>query len=581
MHESPRGGHNIYMTPAIQQLLARMTRQESLRETDALLLSRFVRNREETAFAAILDRHGRLVWGVCRGLLLNEADAEDAFQATFVALFRGAGRIRQQASLVPWLHATATRIAKKLRRTAARRTRRELHAARPEAAPASPSDEAWESLNFALHEEIARLPELLRAAFVMCVLEGKRHEEAAAQLGVAVGTLSARVSRARKKLLDRLSTRGLTPAIAVVLGTASATVAVPTPLLMWVRHHLADGFVSVPKSIRNLAAAAAGGSSMTLKWIGATGVLGLLFAAFAAWSFLPAPNTAAAPAPKLAADRGVIWVYHPNTDKLATLTAYTPEGRKKEEITIRDGDCYIGLTPDGQKLAFMGKNGKRAGSPQEKGLTVHLREIGDAAEGTDTGIPAGEDYFYPLWSSDMKKAVVARVTARNGVIPSAYQYAIVDIATKKQTILGVPADLLVTRWSPDGGWLLGYQWSNFQHWQRYTLADGKLHSIVKNRVHQYMDVSPDSKTLIGYGHTREGVVGGPLPPLGMNQFDVVTGAVTTGDKWTQTPDDIMVISRWSPDGKRVAHAVRTNTAKGEETGRILVCDPDGGNEVKL
>jgi len=144
-------------------------------------------------------RHGRFVWGVCRGLLLNEADAEDAFQATFVALFRGAARIRQQASLAPWLHATATRIARKVRLTAARRARRELCAARPETAPPVSPDETWESLNFALHEEIARLPELLRAAFVLCVLEGKRHKDAATQCGVPVGTLSARVSRARKR----------------------------------------------------------------------------------------------------------------------------------------------------------------------------------------------------------------------------------------------------------------------------------------------------------------------------------------------------------------------------------------------
>src|SRR5262249_41847848 len=161
---------------------------------------------------------------------------------------------------------------------------RERQAARPEAAPLVPSDATWESLNFALHEEVARLPELLRAAFVMCVLEGRRHEDAAAQLGVPVGTLSARVSRARARLLERLSTRGLSAAVVIALGTASATAAVPSPLLAWVRHHLVDGFVSVPKTIRNLAAAAAGGSSMTLKWISAMGVTGLLLAALTAWS---------------------------------------------------------------------------------------------------------------------------------------------------------------------------------------------------------------------------------------------------------------------------------------------------------
>jgi RNA polymerase sigma factor (sigma-70 family) len=278
MHESPRGGHNTSMKPAIQHVLARVTRHGPIGETDALLLSRFVRDRDGDAFAAILDLHGRLVWGVCRGLLLNEADAEDAFQATFVALFRGAAKIRQRDSLAPWLHATATRIARKTRLTAARRTRRESRAAKPESAPAASSDETWESLNFALHEEIVRLPELLRVAFVLCVLEGKRHEDAAAQLGVPVGTLSARVSRARKRVLDRLSSRGMTPAIAVAFGAASATAAVPGPFVMLLRHHLADGFVAVPMSVRTLAAAAAGGSSMTMKRLTSALVVGVLSA---------------------------------------------------------------------------------------------------------------------------------------------------------------------------------------------------------------------------------------------------------------------------------------------------------------
>jgi hypothetical protein len=133
-------------------------------------------------------------------------------------------------------------------------------------------------LNFALHEEIVRLPELLRVAFVLCVLEGKRHEDAAAQLGVPVGTLSARVSRARKRVLDRLSSRGMTPAIAVAFGAASATAAVPGPFVMLLRHHLADGFVAVPTSVRTLAAAAAGGSSMTMKRLTSALVVGVLSA---------------------------------------------------------------------------------------------------------------------------------------------------------------------------------------------------------------------------------------------------------------------------------------------------------------
>src|SRR5262249_22444643 len=154
------------------------------------------------------------------------------------------------------------------------------------------------------------------------------------------------------------------------------------------------------------------------------------------------------------------------------------------------------------------------------------------------------------------KAIYGRVTARNGVIASAYKYVAVDLASKKETPLNVPGDFLLARCSPDGKWLLGYQYTNFQHWQRYTLADGKLHSIANGPFHAYMDLSPDGKTLIGYGQTRKGVIGGPQPPRGVNRFDVETGAMTTGDRWAGTSEDLLAISRWSPDGKRIAHAVR-------------------------
>jgi hypothetical protein len=251
------------------------------------------------------------------------------------------------------------------------------------------------------------------------------------------------------------------------------------------------------------------------------------------------------------------------------------------EINLSDGDCYLGLTPDGQKVAFAGKDGKLADSPHRKGLTVHLRDIGDGTEGTDTGIPAGPDYTVPIWSPDMKKAVYGTVTARNGVIPSAYRYALVDLGSKKETPLDLPASFNLLRWSSDGKWLLGYQWGLPPNVQRYTFADGKLNTIVRTRFDFYLDLSPDGKTIIGYGLTREGVIGGPLPPCSMNRFDVEIGVMMTGDRWVRKPDDFLVISRWSLDGKRVAHAVRERNAKGEESARIVVCDSDGGDEMKL
>lgn len=278
--------------------------------------------------------------------------------------------------------------------------------------------------------------------------------------------------------------------------------------------------------------------------------------------------------PKVPADKGVIWIYRPKTDKPATLTAYNPDGRKGEEITLRDGDCYLGLTPDGRKIAFRGKGGKLAESPNAKDLTIHLRDIGDGTEGTDTGLPAG----YPVWSHDMKQVVYR---------PAADKYAIMNLATKKSTPLALPPGHCVIGWSKDGSWLLvtppvfGGVYSVYN---RYTLADGKLHKIVDKRFYYYMDLSPDGKTLIGFGEGQQGVDGGPQVPWEIDRFDVATGAMTRADKFAHTPKDSIVMSKWSPDGSRVVHAVRERAPgiePGVESLRIVVCDPDGGNEVRL
>jgi RNA polymerase sigma factor (sigma-70 family) len=301
------------MKPTALHLIVRLSR--SLAGEGALnhagdrdLLDRFAGARDEAAFAALLDRHGRLVWGVCRGLLPNDTDAEDAFQATFVALFRGAAKIRHARSLAPWLHSTATRIAKKVRLAAARRSRHERHAAKAEAAPAMVADEAWQALDLAVHDEVARLPAILRSAFVLCALQGHRHRDAAAQLGVPVGTVSARVSRARKLLMERLRARGLAPLVsasAVACATATVSAGVPQTLLLLVHRQLKDGFASASKTILDLATPMAGGMSMTGKWLSAAALIaGTLFVTIGGVWYANAQRPAnAAPSPGPAADK--------------------------------------------------------------------------------------------------------------------------------------------------------------------------------------------------------------------------------------------------------------------------------------
>jgi RNA polymerase sigma factor (sigma-70 family) len=189
--------------------------------TDADLLGRFVAARDPDAFAALVERHGRLVWAVCRHLA--GPDAEDAFQATFVVLLRNAGRVRKPGSLPAWLHGVAHRVAARARRAARERAGRERRAAVPDRDAAVP-DSAWDRALAAVHEEVARLPEALRVPFVLCALEGRAVTAAAAHLGWKVTTLSARLGRAKETLLARVQARGLAAGAVAALAVAAEAV---------------------------------------------------------------------------------------------------------------------------------------------------------------------------------------------------------------------------------------------------------------------------------------------------------------------------------------------------------------------
>lgn len=188
--------------------------------SDADLLRRFVASRDDAAFAAVVRRHGPMVWAVCRQSVPNRADAEDVFQAVFLALSKSAKSVRRPEHLAGWLHGVAVRIAAKAKRGHSRRTTHEHRTARPEAdAPVAAA--AWDEMLAAVHAEVAALPRSLRAAFVLCDLEGATPAEAAARLGLKANTLSGQLARARRRLLDSLTKRGLGAALAAI-GTAAA-----------------------------------------------------------------------------------------------------------------------------------------------------------------------------------------------------------------------------------------------------------------------------------------------------------------------------------------------------------------------
>jgi RNA polymerase sigma factor (sigma-70 family) len=187
---------------------------------DSQLLEEFLSRREgaaESAFTALLAAHGPMVWDLCRSVLGDEHEAEDAFQAAFLILVRNAGAIRRSDSIGPWLYGVARRVAVRARATAARRPLYEGQAVEMIATPAA-EPERQEQIE-ALHEEVDRLAEKYRAAVVLCYFQGRTHSEAARLLNCPVGTVSVRLSRARELLRSRLTRRGLALPAAWVAAT--------------------------------------------------------------------------------------------------------------------------------------------------------------------------------------------------------------------------------------------------------------------------------------------------------------------------------------------------------------------------
>ena len=204
--------------------------------TDGQLLERFAARGgagAEAAFAALVERHGSMVLRVCRGILRDDHAAEDAFQATFLVLARKGGSLWVRDSVGPWLHRVTRRIAIHARAAADRRKAAEQRAAAM-TSERRRGDSREHDLGPILDEEIDRLPDHYRMPVILCDLEGASYEEAARHLGCAVGTLKSRLARARERLRDRLTGRGVVPApegLGFVLATRPAEAAVPVALM--------------------------------------------------------------------------------------------------------------------------------------------------------------------------------------------------------------------------------------------------------------------------------------------------------------------------------------------------------------
>jgi RNA polymerase sigma factor (sigma-70 family) len=199
--------------------------------SDGRLLERFAHDRDDAAFADLVQRHGPVVLGGWRRLLGHDQDAEDAFQAAFLVVARKAAALDRRGSVAGYLYSVAYRLALRARAAAARRRFHERQIALMSPA-ADSAPEAWADLRPVLDEELSRLPEKHRLPLLLCNLQEKTNAQAALELGWPVGSMSKRLARGRDLLRRRLARRGVTLAggvVAAVLGR-DATAAVPGPL---------------------------------------------------------------------------------------------------------------------------------------------------------------------------------------------------------------------------------------------------------------------------------------------------------------------------------------------------------------
>jgi RNA polymerase sigma factor (sigma-70 family) len=510
-------------------------------ESDQQLLQRFATSRDEEAFALLLRRHGPLVLGVCRRVLGDGPDAEDAFQATFLVLAHKAATVKARRGVGSWLHGVAWRISQKARVAAARRRKHEQKVGirRPAAGDV---EAAWQTVGAVLDEELQRLPARYRLPLVLCYWEDRTHQAAARELGIPVGTLSWRLGRARALLRQRLLRRGITlpGTLLAVLLAGSAASAIPPALaaktvataLAFVRDSAVAGAAAgLARSVLN---------AMLVARLRTAFVLLLTLAVLAAGAgFLTRSVEARAPLEAEPAD--VVPDTSQRTDRLGDLLPADVLVRLGT-VRFRHGDLIkaAAYSPDGTLLATAGQDG-----------AVRLWDPATGKELAEFRDPDLGDIRCISFSADGK------------MLASAHRYGnlihVWDVTTRKQLrAFGRAVD--VVAFSPDGNLLatagIGSGRDELCHWD---VATGQmvLAGDTQEEMHK-LAFSPDGKLLAtvdskGSAQVWDATTCRELRPLVGHGGPVETLA-------------------FAPDGKLLATASRDKT--------VRLWDPATGKEVR-
>ena len=540
--------------------------------TDGQLLARYIQTGEEPAFTELVRRLGPMVLGLCRRVTADSHLAEDAFQAAFLVLARRAGEIRPREAVRGWLYGVAARTARKARAMSARRRGREISEALRDR-PAPPTEELDLDVVRVLDEEIAALPECLRAAVILCELDGVSRKLAARRLEIPEGTLSSRLAKARRLLADRLRRRGIAPsAIGLCWAVGQPAYAALPGHLVSATASMAGGTVPVPASVAALTHGVLRAMFLTkLKIVSATAVF-LALAVCAAGSLIEADAAAAQPATRMASSvrvpvadvkpRPVAKPAGPGTLLLAResgVVALTPDGEVGDEIAPPKDTraTFQGrLSPDGTQAAFVINKGALRGpkdnldAPWPYQVIIRKRDDAGSTTFVDFAVKGAVSL---CWSPDGKKLLVSADTGGG----ESFENVLVDVATGKKETIDLPAGVKVVDWSRDGKAFLVLDRKD----KKYRLglakqADAEARELTTLKVRSmygvvgrltpdgtevlFTDADPEQKDAFRWDRSS-------LPYV----LDVATGK-------REPLADFPVNAQcrgvaWSPDGKRIAY----------------------------
>lgn len=563
--------------------------------TDAELIGRFLRDRDEAAFAAIVRRHGRGVHGVCRRILGNATDADDAFQATFLVLAKKAHRVAFHADVSAWLFAVAVRASRELLRRRTRRADRETADTVPERAAADHFD--FEAGRIVL-DEIAKLSESYRSAVVLCELDGIGRADAARRLGIPEGTLSSRLAAARKLLAERLTARGVTLAALAPLGGFVPSALAATVASLAVSSDVPSRTVSELMGVLMR-------TGVTLSAKKCLAALGVLAAVVGGLSFGEDPK----PQPIQPAAAKVVERDEPPSKLILTFREevryLTPEGKDIQRIDYElakkaDPDLLTGTFSIGNNGFEISRFLPHCGRPGPGGvLPLDSRGLKLMTPGHPPKVKLLDEnmrsHRVAGWLPDGKSFVSCTSESNALVSDYAFNAYRVDTTSGASEKLPIGSEHCVIDISADGKKFLTKRLKS--RWLVLTGLAESAHDICiidgQGKVERERSasnakfntaghrLSPDSSLIAEVATPKEKEPRGPLPAIAA--ISDKDGIAVRPIRYTPS-DGSKVECRavaWSPDGKRVVSLWTPMTWKDKQTWTVVECDSNGESMRKV